>query len=349
MISTCRGGRPLAVALALALSLLLPLLGGAATPASHGASTAAETAVNGRHVVAVSVDGLNPSALSRLGRDRTPYLHKLIYDQGAGTTNARSQVEMTVTLPNHTSMVTGRAIRRANDGHGVTWNDDATKRTVDEAAGERVSSVFKRVHAGGGRTAVFATKRKFWLFERSWPGSVHKNVIRVHDDTAVTRALRADLAANRRALSFLHLGLLDHIGHEHGWMSRRYLSAVERVDQLVGSVMRTIRRDADLRSSTVLVLTGDHGGVPGSKEHGDPSRPENFRVPFAVWGAGVANEPLYRLNPGRAWPRATEQPTLSAPVQPIRNSELANLSLDVLGLGPVPGSRWNPEQDLAWR
>lgn len=351
MTTSRRPGRPAAVLLALLLAVALPLLGCATTtteasrPAVQQASQA--LALDGKRVVAISVDGFNPSALSKLGRSRTPYLHKVIYDQGAGTTNARSQVEITVTLPNHTSMVTGRAIYRANNGHGVTWNDDSIRKTVDQAAGENVSSVFKRVHAAGGRTAVFATKSKFWLFERTWPGSVDRNVIRVEDNTAVVRALRADLTSQRRDFYFLHIGLPDQVGHEYGWMSARYLSAIERVDALVGSVMRTIRGDAGLARSTVVVLTADHGGVPGAKEHGDVTRWQNYRVPFAFWGAGVPNTPLYELNPARTWPDL-RQPGIYATAQPIRNGEVANAALDVLGLAPVPDSRWDYRQDLNW-
>lgn len=353
-----RGRQPKVRGLTLATALVLavPLLGcgtdrSIAPPSPNtseaGAVQAAARTINGRQVVAISVDGLNPAALKRLGRSRTPYLHKLIRDQGAGTTNARTQVEMTVTLPNHTSMVTGRAIDTKNDGHGVTWNNDTVTKTVHEAAGRTVSSVFEQVHAAGGDTAVFSTKRKFWLFERSWPEAVDRNVIRVEDNTAVVRAMRADLAKRRRSFTFLHIGLPDQLGHRYGFMSRRYLRGIERVDALVGSVMRKIRRTSTLKRSTVVVLTADHGGVAGSHDHGGSSRRANYRVPFAVWGAGVPNRPLYALNPDRARP-GKRQPGFTG-TQPIRNGEVANLSLALLGLPAVPDSRWNSEQDLRWR
>ncbi|HWI44090.1 MAG TPA: alkaline phosphatase family protein [Nocardioides sp.] len=357
MTSSRSGGRPKhfapALVLALTTALALALIGctsdgsAASRTSSSAATQAAARVVNGRHVVAISVDGFNPAALTRLGRARTPYLHKLIYSQGAGTTNARSQVEMTVTLPNHTSMVTGRAIYRVNDGHGVTWNDDSVKKTVQEAAGQPVSSVFEQVHAAGGTTGVFATKSKFWLFERSWPEAVDRNVIKVEDNAAVVRKLRADLVRHRRSFSFLHLGLPDQMGHEYGWMSPKYLRAIERVDALVGSVMRTIRGHRALDRSTVVVLTADHGGLPGAKDHSDATRWQNFRIPFAIWGRGVPSTGLYALNANRAKPGKRRIGFTG--VQPIRNGEVANLSLSLLGLGPVPGSRWDAAQDLRWR
>jgi len=355
-----RGRRPLVIAVAVLIAVAATFLvrtttgstpsSSAPDEASRAALAAAEPAarrVNGRHVVAISVDGLNPAALKRLGRSRTPYLHKLVHDQGAGTVNARTQVEMTVTLPNHTSMVTGRAIDRADAGHGVRWNDDSVSKSVHEAAGGDVGSAFRQVRAAGGQSAVFATKRKFQLFERSWPKAVTRNVIRVEQHGTVVRALRSDLARKQRSFYFLHIGLPDQVGHDRGFMTGRYFRSVERVDALVGSVMRTIRRNAALRGTTNVVLTADHGGVPGSKSHSDTSKRANYRVPFAIWGAGVANQPLYALNPARVSP-GRAQPGLTGP-QPIRNGEVANVSLDLLGLGPVPGSRWNAAQDLAWR
>lgn len=364
MTSSRRGGRlrarALAASLAIACSLVLTHAGSTtAAPASAAPSggviavsepapTPERAGLNGKHVIAISVDGLNPSVLTTLGRARTPYLHKLIFDQGAGTTNARSQVEMTVTLPNHTSMVTGRRIDRTLGGHGVTWNSDTIKKTVQQAAGHDVSSVFQKVHAAGGKTAVFATKSKFALFNRSWPVSVDKSYIRVEQNGAVTKALRSDLITVRRSLYFLHLGLPDQMGHTYGWMSPKYLAGVEYVDSLVGSVMRRVRLDPELNRSTVIILTSDHGGIPGTKNHGTATDPRNFRVPFAFWGAGVDNIPLYTLNPARARPGLSTQPGFAASPQPIRNGEVANAALDVLGLGPVPGSLWDRQQDLAW-
>src|SRR5690242_16264510 len=52
-------------------------------------------------VVAISVDGLNTDALARLGAARTPHLHDLM-ESGASTLNARTEHELTITLPNHT-------------------------------------------------------------------------------------------------------------------------------------------------------------------------------------------------------------------------------------------------------
>lgn len=316
--------------------------------AAHAVERAERDAGRPRgRVLAVSVDGLTPRALRRLGPRATPHLRRLLRE-GASTLNARTQVEQTVTLPNHTSMVTGRAIERRYGGHGVVWNDDLPHTTVQETSGDpRAASVFSRVRRAGGSTAVFTTKSKLGLFRQSWPAAIDRSVLREADDAALVRALRRDLVRHRRALTFLHLGLPDAAGHARGWLSRPYLGAVRTVDRLLGSVLRTVRSHASLRRLRI-VLTADHGGVPQTTSHGDATLAANYRVPFVVWGPGVAAGDLYRMNrrtrrdPGGGRPGFRGR-------QPVRNGELANVALDLLGLGPVPRSRWDRRQDLAWR
>lgn len=331
---------------ALCLAPLLAATGCGSMPAAETPTTASAPATTAAarafpaQVLAISVDALNPRALTKLGRDSVPHLWRLL-DEGAGTLNARSMVELSKTLPNHTSMLTGRRITAARGGHGVTWNSDRPGTTVQEAAGHGVSSVFTVVHEAGGRTAFFGTKTKFSLFERSWPSGVDRLVVHEEQDLRAVKAARADLVARGRAFTFLHVGIVDQTGHEHGFMSPPYLRAVRTADALVGKMLAAIDNHADL-SDVVVVLTADHGGVGPS--HFQTDEVGDVRVPFVVWGPGVAHGDLYAMNPTYTAP-GNGIPGLSGP-QPIRNGDLANLSLDLLGLGPVPGSRFDVRQRL---
>jgi len=345
---------------ALALAAALVLTGGTATsgPAvaipepdrpetSQSPSTPAPARARvdgGARVLAISVDGLNPAAIRRLGPTRAPVLTRLVRE-GASTLNARASRELTITLPNHTSMVTGRRIARSSGGHGVTWNDDRAGTTVHRAAGRRVSSVFSVVARAGGESAVFAGKSKFSLFDRSWPAAVDRSTIAT-DPVALVRAARADLRRAGRELTFLHLALPDKAGHEVGFMSARYLDEVARTDRLLGRVVRTVERTPALAEHLTLILTADHGGR--GADHGDRTRLDNFRVPFVVWGRGVTAGDLYALNPQRADP-GSGRPSYAARRQPVRNGDLANLVTDLLGLRPVPGSEFDDGHDLVVR
>lgn len=333
----------------IAASLLLCALPGSVPGAAVAAEPPPDVSVSGlsgeasavERVVAISIDALNPAALRRLGPRRAPHLHRLIAE-GASTLNGRSQVESTETLPNHTSMVTGRRVRAARDGHGVTWNNHRPDTTVQSAAGHDVASVFTVAHTAGS-TAVFAAKQKFTIFERSWPDDIDRMVVREGDDTALMRAARADLLQRDRVLTFVHFAEADVVGHERGFMSRAYLRAVRRVDALVGRLLRAIDGRAAL-AGTAVVLTADHGGR-GKDHHGDRTAYANYRVPFVVWGPGVTHGDLYALNPTYADPGRSRAPYRGA--QPIRNGDLANVTLDLLGLGPVPGSRYDVAQLLS--
>ncbi len=295
-----------------------------------------------RHVLAISVDALNPTALLRLGRERTPALHRLL-DEGAFTLNARTQVESTDTLPNHTSMVTGRRVLATRGGHGVTWNSHRPRTTVQGAAGHAVASVFTVAHEAGS-TAMFAAKRKFSIFERSWDAGIDRAVIREGDDLSLMKAARADLVQAGRDFTFLHFAHPDVVGHAHGFMSPAYLTAVERIDTLVGKLLRAIETNPAL-AETVVILTADHGGAADHTRHDEVASYANYRVPFVVWGSGIGHGDLYAMNPAYADPGRRRAPYSGR--QPVRNGDLANLALDLLGLGPVPDSKYDVRQRLS--
>ena len=330
-----------------ALSAALVSVLFAAAPVSAAPPPEPRTAVIDENqvtrVVVISVDGLNPDAITQLGESGAPTFHRIV-DEGATTFNARSEVEMTNTLPNHTGMVTSRRIDLATGGHGVTWNDDRlVPRTVQVAAGQQVGSVFSSLNAAGLSSSLFAAKGKFDLFNRSWPNGVDHTLIR-GNNTKLVKAARRDLRTQWRALTFLHISLPDVAGHHYGWFSPEYMDAVRESDYLIGQVLTTIGRTAESLDHTMVVVTADHGGLGPS--HLDPRRFANFRVPFLVWGAGVAaGADLYAINPTYADP-GKARVGYDAALQPVRNGDVGNLVLDVLGLPPIPHSEHDYAQDL---
>ena len=289
------------------------------------------------HVLAISVDGLNVKAVERLGASGTPTLHRLL-DEGAGTLNARTEVEQTVTLPNHTSMMTSRRIAAAKGGHGVTWDDDRPAMTVQKAAGHPVASIFSEVHADGGTTALYTTKEKFGLYERSWPKGIDTYTENENQKKLVSLA-RADLKDGAPTFMFLHVSLPDRNGHEYGGMSAHYLSAVRRTDAQLGTILTVLAG-----SDVTVVLTADHGFKTGATEHSARADIENYRIPFVAWGAGVDHGDLYAMNPGFRDP-GTRRPTYAGR-QPVRNGDVANLAATILGLDSVAGSDIDSDQTL---
>ena len=197
--------------------------------------------------------------------------------------------------------------------------------------------------AAGGTTALFTGKSKFSLFPRSWPDGLDRYTLRV-DGGRLVELARRDLRREARTVTFLHLAAPDVAGHAHGWGSEEYADAVRAVDGWLGDLLDTVAGKQALREHLTVVLTADHGGA--GTGHADPERPEDYRIPFLTWGQGVAaGTDLYELNedyrdPGR------RRPGYFAERQPVRNADVANLALDLLGLGPVPGSTVGTAQQL---
>ncbi|MEZ4474309.1 MAG: alkaline phosphatase family protein [bacterium] len=295
-----------------------------------------------RRVVIVSVDGLRADALSTL---RVPTFDAL-RREGASTLNARTDPGRTVTLPNHTCMITSRPTD-GPDGHGFTGNG-VTDATLHEIHGSYVASLFDVAHDRGLHTAMVAAKPKFSLYGNSYdaahgapdleppddgPAKLDVALIEAYDDDATLGHALELLAGGRTEVIFIHWHECDSAGHSTGFnpaAGTPYAAAVERQDARLG------RLRAALDPDTALVVTTDHGG--SGYGHSDPALREHYTIPFLVAGPGVAaGADLYALNAGqRAEPGIARAAEDEPP--PIRNCEAGNLALSLLNLPPIPGS-----------
>ena len=307
-------------------------------------------------MVAISVDGLKPAALRRLGPDGASAFHRMLR-HGASTLNARTLREKTQTLPDHTSMLTGRTAT-GNHGHGVIVNHDPGG-TVHQAAGHHISSMFTVVHDRGGSTALYASKSKFALFDRSWNARsggrdrVGTNngrdkidrYVYASEEQLVDRLVHR-LRQRPDSLSFLHLALPDKVGHRDGFGSRRYLRAVQRVDALLGRILRTIAHRPTLQRHATVILTADHGGTAQATA----TPPDGHTSRSRSWsGARVSRtEPTCIGSTPAGGLQELRAPGYQG-AQPIRNGDLANLATSLLGLPAVPGSTFNHGQGLRVR
>lgn len=84
-------------------------------------------------------------------------------------------------------------------------------------------------------------------------------------------------------LVFVYLPDCDTAGHEHGWMSDRYLEAAAEVDAAIGLLSPRV-------DEALVVVVADHGGGGViATEHHHP-HPVNERIPLVLAGPGVARE-----------------------------------------------------------
>lgn len=297
-----------------------------------------------------------------------PSFNRLI-TEGATTFNARTDFGFTVTLPNHTSMLTGRPVLQPSGApntthHGYTDNETPESSDTLHHCGNPnlayVASTFDVAHDNGLSTALYANKSKFSIFDKSYTDSTGAvdatgpnngrdkidTYVQISNGSLLHARFLSDVAAANELsnYTFLHYRDPDSAGHSAGWGSSQWNAAVQNVDGFIGDLIDLIESNDHFRD-TVLIVTADHGG--SETGHGKASNPSHYTIPVFVWGAGVASgEDLYALNPTTRLDPGAGRPDYTAAIQPIRNGDTGNLALDLLGLGAVPGSSINSSQNL---
>ncbi|MFG0244664.1 MAG: alkaline phosphatase family protein [Phycisphaerales bacterium JB052] len=241
------------------------------------AADASESPV--RTVIIIGVDGLSPRGVDE---GLTPNMNRLIA-QGAYSFHARG-VFPTSSSPNWASMIMGAGPEQ----HGITSNDwRLWSRAImpsKEGVQGRFPSMFSEVrrHRPDARIAVVYDWGGFGnLFDH--------DIVDVAADTqgpeATMHRAVEEFKYNRPDLLFIHLDHVDGAGHGKGWHTPEYFEAVKRADDRIGEMIEAI--DAERAwSSTVVILTSDHGGV--GKSHGGESMDE-LEIPWIIAGAGIAN------------------------------------------------------------
>lgn len=219
-----------------------------------------------RRVLILSIDGLRPEAISL-----APMPNLLNFMQTSAYTLNAQTIRPSVTLPSHSSMLTGYC----PSDHGVDWNDYMPERGY--ALG---TDLFDIAHAAGLETWMVVGKRK--LEQVTEPSSLTDFIYVPDRDLVVTERLLSEFPENFGVL-FVHFATPDGMGHEYGWLSPEQLSVVFRADEAFGQILAALEA-RNLRSETLIIVTADHGGHDTS--HGS-SRPEDMTIPWIASGPGV--------------------------------------------------------------
>ena len=236
-----------------------------ATPAQTAPAASAQVAPALRHVVILSFDGLRPDALRGV-------MPAALLSQAAFTWQAQTTLP-SVTLPSHTSMLTGvpPSVHRMLANSWETSEGYVTVPTVFSVATE-----------AGRRSAMFVTKTKLLYLAR--PGTVARAEYLAYpryDQRAAVRQAMQYLAATQPHLLFIHVADPDDVGHRDGWMSERYLEVVRKIPATIGLVLEALTRMSALDRS-LLIVTADHGGH--GRSHGS-NRWEDVTIPWLAFGA----------------------------------------------------------------
>ncbi len=241
------------------------------------------------HVFIISLDGGKPAVMEL---SPMPVLQNLI-SGGAHTWSAKT-IDPSITLPSHTSMLTGVEPRK----HKILWNDWRPTNGVVNAP-----TLFSMAKKKGLTTAMFVGKEKFRHL--LLPNSVDKfsyvkNTERICTTNAggkvtfmsvphcrqVAREAAQWIVQVKPNLCFIHFPDPDAVGHKYGWGSEQQLQAFGDCDEALGMLLNAIT-NAGIAESSVVIVTADHGGH--GRTHGSKLPDDKF-IPWVVFGAGVAKD-----------------------------------------------------------
>ena len=92
----------------------------------------------------------------------------------------------------------------------------------------------------------------------------------------LTDAAIGYMTENNTDFAFLYLGYPDEAGHAHGWMSEKYMHAMENSWQNIERIIEALPKDY------AVIITADHGGHDHT--HGT-EMPEDMTIPLIFAGA----------------------------------------------------------------
>lgn len=234
-----------------------------------------------KHVFIVSFDQGNAELLRT---NNLPTVHQMVAG-GAHTWEAYTIVP-SITLPSHTSMLTGVGIQK----HQITWNDYQPNLGLVQ-----VPTIFSLAKERGLTTTMFVGKEKFKHLKL--PGTVDTFVWpQPNDDaTAVAQAFAAEFGQLKPNLCFIHFRDPDSVGHATGAYSPEKIQALKQCDAALQTIKDAVAA-AGVLDQSVFILTADHGSHDSKNKlgktvgaHGD-ARPEDVTIPWIAWGQGVKKD-----------------------------------------------------------
>lgn len=224
-------------------------------------------------VILIVIDGCRPDGIQKA---TTPTLDRLLV-KGSHSFNAKT-VTPSLTLPAHLSIFSSRN----PIGHNVLTNTGRPEISPD------IKTILELAKYNGLSTAAFYS----WEHLRNLapPGVLDQSSLintLILDETIRDRTI-VETAAPRICRSapdccFIYLEGVDISGHEYGWMSEEYLSAINRADSAIEILLEALT-ESDLLDSYTILIVSDHGG--SGTHHAEPV-PEVMLVPWIAFGPPV--------------------------------------------------------------
>lgn len=242
-------------------------------------------------VLIISFDGLRPDAIAEAPM---PNLMELA-DNGAYSFTSARTIDYPATSPSHASMLSGYCM----EDHGVIYNKFFMYMGYSKGV-----DIFDLAHEAGMKTVMVVSKDK--LRQLAEPETT--DVFEVaYGEPAIERAVLPQIEADF-GLMFIHFAGGDNRGHKYGWMSYEYLKVLREGDEVLGTIVQTLK-DNDLFDTTLILVTSDHGGH--DKNH-IGTIIEDYRIPWIAHGPGIVQKelslPIYTMDTAATAAYALELP-----------------------------------------
>ncbi len=209
-----------------------------------------------RKAVVVLIDGLGATALkARSGHARTLSAgldRASTIDSGFPTTTAAALPTLTTGRSSGSHGMTGYTVRDPGGDRIVNLLGDWDG--LDPQSWQRQKTVFERAaEAEVSAWAIGPERFRGTAFTRAvLRGAEYRGAELIADRFEATRAV---LDASDRAIVYLYFPELDKAGHDAGWESAGWTTALERLDAELRAFLPRMRADEG------LLVTADHGMV----------------------------------------------------------------------------------------
>ena len=265
-----------------------------------------------KKVLLFGIDGCRPDALRTA---ETPHLDQLIregaFADDTQILGERYRDNDTVSGPGWSSILTGVWA----DKHGVNGNE------FRQPNYEEYPHFFRRIK--DAQPSAFTASLATWapITEKIVTAADVSRQLREPkesygkgDEAVAAEAVRLLREENPTAM-FVYLGNVDETGHVHGFHPsvEPYVTEIETVDRLVGTVLQALRERPSYGEEDWLILVGtDHGGQGTGHGNGQ-------NVPEILNGFLIASGPAAARG-------KIEQPTYIVDIVP---TALAHLGIDI--------------------
>ena len=213
-------------------------------------------------VLLALVDGMRPDSLTISGH---PFIEEM--KTVASYTLEATTVMPSVTLPCHMSLF-----------HSVTPDRHGILQNTYTPQVRPIAGLFEQLRAYNKSCAMFYGWEQ--LRDVSRPGSMAyscfisgaAHTYEVSNEQLTDRAIQY-IQEENPDFTFLYLGLVDEIGHKHGWMSEEYIQSVYASWSSIERIVRAIPDEY------TVIITADHGGH--DRMHGT-NKTEDMTIPLFI-------------------------------------------------------------------